>query len=293
MDVDLTDAIVVGARFGLTTSQGFSEAQLASTASYQAKDLRGIYLTSNNLTGWDLREQNLTNAFLSPSTLTDVNLTGTILKNANLERANLSSAIVDTTTVYNQWTVFPPEFNPTEAGLRVSVSPPGDLDGDDSLMAADVDILAIKIRIDDLYLSSHLKTWWLPDAAFDLNADEIVSLADHRTWVKDVADTWYGDANLDGEFTSDDFVQVFEAGKCEQGWVDAYGDIQNDAGWAQGDWNADGVFDSADFVTAFIDGGYELGPRTDPAAIPEPGGWLLWATGLPVWLSHRRASRRL
>ena len=31
------------------------------------------------------------------------------------------------------------------------------------------------------------------------------------------------------------------------------------------------VFDSDDFIIAFQDGGYEQGPRTDVAAVPEPG----------------------
>ena len=33
---------------------GFTEAQLASTASYQAKNLQGIGLGGNDLKGWDL-----------------------------------------------------------------------------------------------------------------------------------------------------------------------------------------------------------------------------------------------
>ena len=47
-----------------TTSRGFTAAQLYSTQSYQAKDLSGIGLWGNDLTGWDFRGQNLTNANL-------------------------------------------------------------------------------------------------------------------------------------------------------------------------------------------------------------------------------------
>ena len=62
--------------------------------------------------------------------------------------------------------------------------------------------------------------WWLPDAAFDLNGDSIIDQEDHRVWVKDLEHTWFGDADLNGEFNSKDFVQVFQAGKYETaGWT--------------------------------------------------------------------------
>ena len=64
-DADLTGAIVVGARFDYTTSQGFTQAQLYSTASYQNRDLSGIYMYSNDLSGWNFAGQNLTNADFS------------------------------------------------------------------------------------------------------------------------------------------------------------------------------------------------------------------------------------
>ena len=76
---------------------------------------------------------------------------------------------------------------------------------------------------------------------------------------------WIGDANMDGEFNSGDFVAVFQAGKYETGEI---------AAWSQGDWNGDRVFDSGDFVAAFQDGGYEMGPRSITAAVPEPSGCL-------------------
>ncbi len=129
------------------------------------------------------------------------------------------------------------------------------------------------------------------DAMFDLDGDGMSTTEDHRIWVKDLKHTWYGDADLNGEFDSNDFVQVFQAGKYEQGWVDQWGEIHNGAGWAEGDWNADGIFDSDDFITAFDDGGYEQGPRTDVAAVPEPSGTLLWVIGLLLWLIARRTRR--
>ena len=114
-----------------------------------------------------------------------------------------------------------------------------------------------------------------PRPQFNLNDDEFVNLADHEIWVHELKDTWYGDADLNGEFNSNDFVQVFQAGKYEAGWVDEWGSIRNGAGWAEGDWDTTGMFDSNDFITAFQDGGYEMGPRTDVVAVPEPGGVVL------------------
>ena len=75
----------------------------------------------------------------------------------------------------------------------------------------DIDTLASRIGFREI------RTWWLPDAAFDLNVDQRVDWLDHPFWVRNLKHTWYGDANLDGEFNSADFVQVFAAGKYETG----------------------------------------------------------------------------
>ena len=93
--------------------------------------------------------------------------------------------------------------------------------------------------------------------------------------------TFLGDANLDGEFSSDDFVTVFQAGEYEDG-------VPMNSGWATGDWNADAEFDVNDFVFAFMAGGYEQGPHTDPVTVPEPGTWVLFSLGLPMAILRRR-----
>ena len=59
--------------------------------------------------------------------------------------AILQSAIFDSATVYNQWTVFPEDFDPVASGLTLVMSPTGDLDADDAFDADDVDMLASKI----------------------------------------------------------------------------------------------------------------------------------------------------
>ena len=101
---------------------------------------------------------------------------------------------------------------------------------------------------------------------FDLDQSGTVDLADRQYWVTDVKSTWIGNANLDGEFNSGDFVDVFGAGKYESGEL---------ARWSEGDWNGDERFDSSDFIAAFQDGGYEMGARAAVAAVPEPSSWIL------------------
>ena len=98
---------------------------------------------------------------------------------------------------------------------------------------------------------------------FDLDDQLGAGQSDHRFWVHELKNTYFGDANLDGEFDSADLVQVFKAGEYED-------DVENNSGWGDGDWNADREFTSSDLVVAFQDGGYELGPRVVAQAVPEP-----------------------
>jgi uncharacterized protein YjbI with pentapeptide repeats len=58
-----------GADFSRTT--GLTQAQLQSTASYKSKNLEGIQLNGNNLSGWDFHGQDLANASFSSDTLMD------------------------------------------------------------------------------------------------------------------------------------------------------------------------------------------------------------------------------
>ena len=124
----------------------------------------------------------------------------------------------------------------------------GDFNGDGLLTATDVDSLTAAINMDVF------------DTIFDLNQDSQVDSADHTTWVKDVKRTYFGDANLDGEFNSGDLTTVFQVAKYE---------LDVDAGWAEGDWTADSRFDSSDLTAAFQDGGYERG-KLPVKTVPEP-----------------------
>ena len=145
---------------------------------------------------------------------------------------------------------------------------PGDYNSDGMLDVDDLNLQADAIESGDL--------------AFDEDNDGDVDREDRKIWVKDYRRTWVGDADLDGEFTSGDFVAVFTVGKYEK---------DEAATWAEGDWDGDKRFGTADFVFAFSDGGYELGPLTDVQAVPEPSGLGLLLMGLGLLATRIRIKR--
>jgi len=122
------------------------------------------------------------------------------------------------------------------------------------------------------------------NATYDLNGDAAVNSTDISIWVKDLKNSWIGDANLDNEFSSGDLVTLFTAGTYENAAAPAV--------WSSGDFNGDGLFTTADLVSALGDGGYEAGPRAAVSAVPEPHSLLLGVLGvLPLWIGHRRRVR--
>jgi hypothetical protein len=131
-----------------------------------------------------------------------------------------------------------------------SAGPSGDFNGNGQLDAAD---------IDDLTGQSATAT---NPAGYDLNADSLVNSGDINVWIKDLFNSWVGDADLNGQFNSSDLVAVLASGTYE---------ANVNAVWSTGDFNGDGRTNSSDLVAALADGGYELGPRAAVAAVPEPG----------------------
>ena len=148
---------------------------------------------------------------------------------------------------------------------------PGDFSANSIVDATDIDLLAEEIRFGG------------SNRALDLTGETTVDSADHRHWVTQLAGTWYGDSNLDGQFNSRDFVDVFQAGEYED-------NIEGNSTWATGDWNGDAEFSSADIVLASQDGGYGAGPIA-AAAVPEPStAWSLLVMAC-CWMAARpRAS---
>ena len=144
---------------------------------------------------------------------------------------------------------------------------PGDFNGNKILDVMDVNTLMEGLR-------------GVQEPQFDLNDDGKADTADLTFWVKTLKKTWFGDANLDGEFNSSDLVQVFTANGTG-----------GPADWGEGDWNGDRFFDSGDLVVAFTDGGYERGTLPALAAVPEPVCTTSTAIGFAVCMIatlHRR-----
>ena len=125
-----------------------------------------------------------------------------------------------------------------------------------------------QLDVADIDQLTRIATSGTNEAYYDLNGDQLVDFDDRSFWVKDLKHTWFGDANLDGEFNSGDLVAVFAAGEYQD-------NIPLNSGWATGDWNGDGDFTSVDFVEAFADGGYEQG-RRQVNAVPEPSPVILF-----------------
>ena len=138
----------------------------------------------------------------------------------------------------------------------LAANAPGDFNGDTRLDHEDVDLL-----IREIYEGSE-------DFVFDVTLDGSVDSDDLFFWVADLKATWFGDANLDGEFNSSDFVSVFVAGEYED-------DIEDNSTWGEGDWNADLDFNTSDLVDALSEGGFEIGPTNALAAVPEPSSLTL------------------
>ena len=72
----------------------------------------------------------------------------------------------------------------------------GDFDASGALDEPDINLLSAEISGGGA------------DQKYDLNQDGAVNSDDHRVWVSDLKKTWYGDADLDGEFNTTDLVQA-------------------------------------------------------------------------------------
>ena len=155
-------------------------------------------------------------------------------------------------------------------GLLVAYKGDGDFDVNGTLDARDIDRLSRAAQAGI-------------DLSYDLNDDLFVNDDDRFIWIHSLKDTYFGDANLDGEFNSADLIAVFQAGGYE---------LDVDAGWAEGDWNGDAKFDTADLTVAFVDGGYEQGPRLDTQAVPEPESLLIILLSVLAFISLQNSRRK-
>ncbi len=151
--------------------------------------------------------------------------------------------------------------------LGVGTGEPGDFNKDGVLDAGDIDDLT-KQSADGLN-----------PAEYDLNSDTRVDSDDVKVWIRDLFNSWVGDANLDGEFNSGDLVVVLASGTYE---------VDVDSVWSTGDFDGNGRTNTGDLVAALSDGGYEAGARAAVAAVPEPTGCALAMLGLVALVSRMR-----
>ncbi|MCA9200745.1 MAG: hypothetical protein KDA87_24570, partial [Planctomycetales bacterium] len=144
-----------------------------------------------------------------------------------------------------------------------------DFNRNDQVDVFDVDELAVRLQSDAF------------NPLLDLNQDQANNGLDLLFAVNRIAKTSIGDVNLDGQFNSQDLVQVFTAGEYDDG-------LTGNSLWSEGDWNGDGDFDSSDFVTAFTEGNYT---SASIVSVPEPANAMLLMIGVLLWrvrLGRRR-----
>ena len=129
-------------------------------------------------------------------------------------------------------------------------------------------------------LTDHVRRSPSNDIVFDLDGDGRDLFSDLEYWVKEIGNIYFGDANVDGVFDSNDLIQVLANNEYEDA-------IRRNSVWSEGDWNGNGDFTADDLMLALDDGGYEMGPRPQP--VPEPASFGAAACrGLVALRRHRR-----
>lgn len=131
---------------------------------------------------------------------------------------------------------------PTPGDTSFDNAMSGDLTGEGQVDAQDIDLLFDLVR--HRYESSFS----------DLDQNGTVDFQDVDFLIRDLLDTSYGDANLDGSFDTLDLVKVLQVGEYED-------DLAGNSMWSDGDWNGDGDFGTADLVVALQEGTYETEPQ--------------------------------
>lgn len=157
----------------------------------------------------------------------------------------------------------------TGLGFGILIEPPeretdptlaGDFDGDGALAAADIDILSVQVGQSDL--------------AFDLNGDSVVDGDDRTVWVETLAETFFGDTDLNGSVEFADFLAL-SAGFGSEG------------GWAAGDFDGSGDVAFADFL--LLSTNFGSARAVAAHSVPEPSAVALCLLGLlgSRWLRVR------
>ncbi|MCA9212474.1 MAG: hypothetical protein KDB27_05385 [Planctomycetales bacterium] len=146
------------------------------------------------------------------------------------------------------------QFEYLEARMLLTCAlPVGDFNSSASYDASDIDTLSLSVQAEN------------HDPQFDLDDNGPVDQQDRRFWVEQCAETYFGDANLDGRFDGLDLIAWDEL-IFEQGTM---------ASWSDGDFDGDADFDRFDVIKAFQTGVFA-------SALPDPVSALTDATPIKL-----------
>ena len=275
---DLTDAVIDDAQI-----DGITEAQLQSTANYKDRNLRGIDLVGVDLTDWNLSEQDLRGAALGTTDLTGLDLRGATLSHAVVITSEFESIIVDSSTTYDQWTVFRTridtleEFDPSDFGMTFRQTQAGDFDASGDLDADDIESLRETIReaLESFPNNGSVDTA-SPLERFDLDEDGFLTEEDTSLWLE-VTGFTAGDTNLDGMVNFVDFLTL----------SDGFGGIGS---WSDGDFDGDGMLAFGDFLLLADNFGNTANAANAStiSTVPEASGSLLAHLALVVLFAVTR-----
>ena len=144
-----------------------------------------------------------------------------------------------------------------------------DFDADGVLDVDDIDLLTEALRAER------------KPVLMDINLDGEFDTEDHRALVRDQIGIPFGDANVDGAFSSTDLVGVFQHGEYNDSLV-------HNSTWRTGDWNGDGEFTADDFDIAGPYTARNVVSTFAVAAVPEPNAGALALVGFLMLAGFRR-----
>lgn len=154
-------------------------------------------------------------------------------------------------------TAMPTDFSASFTGMSLLGVPDmrvlGDFDFDGELDPDDIDLLLAAIGEAD------------PDIIYDVTGEGNVNQADADAWVHDLANTEYGDANLDGK------VSLVDLNRLGAGF-------NQSLGWGFGDFNGDGITSLLDLNTIGSNFGFDR-DAAPGSVIPEPSAISLVVIG--------------